>query len=121
MIYPARISVIDSCISVCDVKGALDALQSRLEEGEGGYVCFTNVHTAVTGRRDLAFRAITNQALLALSDGKPIYWVGRLKGARGLGHVPGPDFLLQAMRHFAGRRHFFYGSSPPSWIRWCGS
>jgi N-acetylglucosaminyldiphosphoundecaprenol N-acetyl-beta-D-mannosaminyltransferase len=107
-----RIDVVDSAISVCDMAGALEEIEASLVARQGGYVCFTNVHAAVAGRADPAFRAITNQALLTLADGKPVYWVGRMKGARCLGHIPGPDFLLHALRRFPESGHFFYGSSP---------
>ena len=66
----------------------------------------------VEGRRNEAFRQVTNQSFLSVADGKPVFWVGRAKGARGIGHAPGPDFFLAAIRRFAGRAHYFYGSTP---------
>jgi N-acetylglucosaminyldiphosphoundecaprenol N-acetyl-beta-D-mannosaminyltransferase len=112
MSRPGRVGVIGSQISACDSEAALDYVHSMLREGAGGYVCFTNVHGAVTGRRDARFLDITNQSLLSLADGKPVYWVGRLHGASALGHVPGPDFMLATLRRFPERRHYFYGSTP---------
>jgi N-acetylglucosaminyldiphosphoundecaprenol N-acetyl-beta-D-mannosaminyltransferase len=104
--------VLDSNISICNAAVALDAVQSALTPGTGGYVCFTNVHAAVSGRRDPRFRAITNGSLLSVADGRPVYWVGRLKVGDRIGHVPGPDFFIQALQRFATHRHFFYGSTP---------
>ena len=112
MTLPGRIGVIGSEISVCDTDVALDLLQERVAKGGGGYVCFTNVHGAVTGRRNADFLDVTNQSLLSLADGKPVYWIGRLHGAGALGHVPGPDFMLATLRRFPQRRHYFYGSTP---------
>ena len=112
MEIPERIGVIGSQISVCDTNRALGFLQAKAEQGGGGYVCFTNVHGTVMGRRDAGFRDITNQSLLSLADGKPVYWMGRLHGAGDLGHVPGPDFMLAALRRFPYKRHYFYGSTP---------
>jgi N-acetylglucosaminyldiphosphoundecaprenol N-acetyl-beta-D-mannosaminyltransferase len=109
---PQRISVIGSLISVCDSHQALDLLEQRLGDGGGGYVCFTNAHTAVTGQHDARFQAVTNNSLLSVADGMPVYWVGKLKGASELGHVAGPDFMPRALNRFADRRHFFYGSTP---------
>ena len=74
-----------------DADRALTLIEERLGDGRGGYVCFSNVHTVVTGRRDVDFRAITNASWLSLADGKPVYWVARTKGPAG--HVPGPDFM----------------------------
>jgi N-acetylglucosaminyldiphosphoundecaprenol N-acetyl-beta-D-mannosaminyltransferase len=109
---PVRIGVIGSQISVCDSRSALDRLDERLRQGGGGYVCFTNAHAAVTGRQDARLRDVTNNSLLSVADGKSVYWLGRLKGARGIGHVAGPDFMPLALARFAERRHFFYGSTP---------
>jgi N-acetylglucosaminyldiphosphoundecaprenol N-acetyl-beta-D-mannosaminyltransferase len=108
---PKRVNVIGSRVSVCDMKTALALIDARLQAGEGGYVCFTNAHTSVLGRRDLAFRAVTNQSFLSVADGKSVYWLGRLKG-QPIGHLPGPDFFLKALERFPGRRHFLYGSTP---------
>jgi N-acetylglucosaminyldiphosphoundecaprenol N-acetyl-beta-D-mannosaminyltransferase len=107
-----RVSVLGSKISICNTESALQLLEQRLQEGHGGYVCFTSAHGAVMGRRDARFRSITNNSFLSVADGKPIYWTGRLKGAP-LGHTPGPDFMPKALARFAHRRHFFYGSTPP--------
>jgi N-acetylglucosaminyldiphosphoundecaprenol N-acetyl-beta-D-mannosaminyltransferase len=107
-----RIRIVDSAISLCDEEAALRAVAERLENGRGGYVCFTNVHAVVTGRRDARFRTVTNESFLSLADGKAVYWAGRARGARELGHVPGPDFMLAALQRFPSHRHYFYGSTP---------
>ena len=91
---------------------AQQAVADRLANGSGGYVCFTNVHAVVTGRRDARFRDVTNESFLSLADGKAVFWAGRARGARDLGHVPGPDFMLAALRRFATHRHYFYGGAP---------
>lgn len=112
-----RVDVIGSQVTVVDMRSALDAVDARLADGGGGYVCFTNVHAVVTGRRDANFRAVTNGSFMSVSDGRPVFWVGRLKGASGLGHVPGPDFFIEALRRFRSRRHYFYGSTPETLAR----
>jgi N-acetylglucosaminyldiphosphoundecaprenol N-acetyl-beta-D-mannosaminyltransferase len=109
---PKRIAVIDSHLSDCDRGTALEILARSVREGRGGYVCFTNVHMAVMGRRDESIRGITNDSLLSMADGKPLYWVGRMKGARRIAHSPGPDVMLETLRRFADRGHFFFGSTP---------
>jgi N-acetylglucosaminyldiphosphoundecaprenol N-acetyl-beta-D-mannosaminyltransferase len=109
---PERVTIVRSQISACDTAGALDCVESGLREGTGGYVCFTNVHTTVMGRRDSQIRAVTNRSFLSLADGKPIYWLGRFRAGRRLGHVPGPDFMLAALKRFPDRPHFLYGSTP---------
>lgn len=107
-----RIDVVGSKISVCDCGSAMRLLEQRIASGDGGYVCFTNVHAVVMGNREPDFQRITRESLLSVADGKPVYWVAKAKGARGVGHVPGPDFMLQAIRRFPEAGHFFYGSTP---------
>jgi N-acetylglucosaminyldiphosphoundecaprenol N-acetyl-beta-D-mannosaminyltransferase len=107
-----RVDVIGSRVSACTLQDALDAVDVRHQQGGGGYVCFTNVHAVVEGRRNPAFRQVTNDSFLSVADGKPVFWVGRAKGARTLGHSPGPDFFREAIRRFPHRRHYFYGSTP---------
>jgi N-acetylglucosaminyldiphosphoundecaprenol N-acetyl-beta-D-mannosaminyltransferase len=109
LIEPGRIDVLGSQISAVDSEQALRLIQERLSDGRGGYVCFTNVHTTVTGRRDARLRAATNGSFLSLADGKPVYWLARRRGAAG--HIPGPDFMALALDRCRHRRHFFYGST----------
>jgi N-acetylglucosaminyldiphosphoundecaprenol N-acetyl-beta-D-mannosaminyltransferase len=109
---PERVEIVGSEVTSCDSEHALDLMESQLRGGGGGYVCFTNVHAVVMGRRDRAFRSITNGSFLSVADGKPVFWVGRMKGAESLGHVPGPDFFFQALARYPTHRHFFYGSTP---------
>lgn len=108
----ARTDVIGSQISCCDSEQVLAIVERQLGQGAGGYVCFANVHSTVTGRRDERFRRVINESLLSVADGKPVFWAGRARGASGLGHVPGPDFMLLAMTRFPERRHYLYGSTP---------
>jgi len=107
-----RVNVLGSQISLCDAAGALDEIECSINGGQGGYVCFTNAHTVIEGRRDDHFRSITNGSLLSLADGSPVYRVARRFAASDAGHVPGPDFFAYALTHRPSRRHFLYGSTP---------
>lgn len=111
MTTPARVNVIGSMVNGCDMDTAVGLVDERVRTGEGGYVCFTNAHTSVLGRRDPAFRSITNGSYLSVADGTPVFWLGRLKGSK-IGHAPGPDFFLSTLERFPRRRHFLYGSTP---------
>ncbi len=112
MIQIQRVDVLGSMISAADMGTAIAAIEGQLSTGSGGYVCFTNAHTAVMGRRDPEYRAITNHSFLSLADGKPVYWMAHQRSMGSAGHTPGPDLMLEAFRALAHRRHFLYGSSP---------
>lgn len=107
----SRFRVLDCWISCVDMPKAAEYVRNRIGTGEGGYVCFSNVHTVVTARRDHRLREITNASFLSLPDGKPLSVVGRLLGVREVGHVAGPDFMPYFLQTAMETRHFFYGSS----------
>lgn len=117
MTVPVRVDVIGSRVSACSLDEGIAQIERRLDEGHGGYVCFTNVHAVVEGRKKAALQKATNGSFLSMADGKPVYWVGRLKGARGIGHSPGPDFFRAAVSRHPQRKHFFYGSRPETLAR----
>ena len=79
---------------------------------EGGYVCFSNVHTVVTARRDLRLREIINQSFMSVPDGKPLSVLASLRGIKDVAQVAGPDFMPYFLEFARGTRHFFYGSTP---------
>jgi N-acetylglucosaminyldiphosphoundecaprenol N-acetyl-beta-D-mannosaminyltransferase len=95
-------------------KEGLNALLQRIDSGEGGYVCFSNVHTVVTAYKADDYQNTLNSAYIAFPDGKPVFWVGVAKGNKGIQSVPGPDFMENLLSKYKGRiiRHYFYGSKP---------
>jgi N-acetylglucosaminyldiphosphoundecaprenol N-acetyl-beta-D-mannosaminyltransferase len=104
-----RVDVLGSKISAVDTQEAVRLVGRRLEGGEGGYVCLTNVHAVVIGYQDAEFQRITNSSYLSVAAGKPVYWTARTKGPVGL--VSSPDFMRLVLERYAGRKHFFYGST----------
>lgn len=106
-----RVDILGSQVSAYCLSEVFQLLENRISSSEGGYVCFTNVHTTVMGVNNASFQATTNASFLSLADGKPIYWVAKAKGYRQIGHIPGPDFMLDAIRRFPDSGHFFFGST----------
>ena len=112
-----RPDVLGVTVNAMDVEAAFDVLVAGMREGRGGYVCFTNVHAVVTARDDACFRTATRNSLMSLADGKPVYWYLKAAGYADAGHVPGPDFMLDALKRFRDSRHFFYGSTPETLVK----
>lgn len=108
-----RFDVIGNKITHQTMQGAVDAVKQRVHSGDGGYVCFTNVHVSVMAREDNDIRNIINNSYMSLPDGKPLYWVGKLKGLSGLEQVPGPDFFPRLLKTKVEPplRHYFFGGS----------
>ena len=106
-----KFNVIGCEIAALSMEQMIDSVLMQLQRGDGGYVCFTNVHASVMARENIEFKRIVNQSFLSVADGKPVYWVGKLKGYKAIEQIPGPDFfprLLQAKKT-PPLRHYFYG------------
>ncbi|MCF6354353.1 MAG: WecB/TagA/CpsF family glycosyltransferase [Candidatus Polarisedimenticolaceae bacterium] len=111
---PDKFDLLGVNISDIDRKKALAIVGAHCETGNGGYICFCNVHTAVMARCDLEYRCVLNQAFLCAPDGKPVYWVGRLKGHSAIQQVAGPDFFEDCFSasEELGLKHYLYGGHP---------
>src|SRR5437867_4391437 len=90
----ARYGVLGVGIDAVDPGRARDAIEGWIAGGERGYVCVSNVHVVMEARGDEDLRRIVNAAALAVPDGMPLVWVGRLKGHAGVRRVYGPDLTL---------------------------
>lgn len=112
-----RFPVLDCRINRTDLERATNDTCAHISTGAGGYVCFSNVHTVVSARRDELLRDITNQSFLSLPDGKPLSLVARWHGLTDVGRVAGPDFLPYLIGKTRGARHYFYGSTPETLAR----
>lgn len=101
-------------IDAVDPARAADAIEGWIARGERGYVCVSNVHVVMEARRDAGLRRVVNEADLAVPDGVPLVWVGRLKGHPAVRRVYGPDLTLLLCERAAKRGHrcFFYGGAP---------
>ena len=107
-----RFDMLGCSISAVDMETAYLTTLGRIQSKEGGYVCFSNVHTVVTARNDGGLRSATNNAFMAMPDGKPLSIVGRWKGALNVQQVAGPDFMPYFFSRGKGTKHYFYGSTP---------
>ncbi|MBP7064866.1 WecB/TagA/CpsF family glycosyltransferase [Ferrovibrio sp.] len=88
-----------------------------LRAGERQYICHVNVHTLVESWRDARLHDALAHAGMAATDGMPLVWLLRRRGAGQAGRVYGPDLmtaLLASGEHVQGRplRHFLFGGSP---------
>lgn len=95
---------------------ALIWAEQRIRSGDGGYVCHVGAHGIVEAQQDECLRRALAGAALAVPDGVPLVWLGRMRGLSAE-RVYGPDFmraLLSATAQWADRpcRHFLFGSSP---------
>ncbi|BAU48037.1 glycosyl transferase [Sulfurifustis variabilis] len=108
----ARFRVLDCLISRTSIERAAKSVIEHVDSKTGGYVCFSNVHTVVTARKDIELRRITNESLLSVPDGMPLSLIARWRGLIDVQRVPGPTFMPYLIERARDLRHYFYGSTP---------
>lgn len=111
---PLRANVLGVEIDALDMTLALSLIAARLRKGPKGYVCAVSVHGVLEALRNSAVADALARAAIALPDGTPTVWVGRLQGCRSIDHVTGPAIMREIFRRmeFEGYSHFFYGGRP---------
>jgi N-acetylglucosaminyldiphosphoundecaprenol N-acetyl-beta-D-mannosaminyltransferase len=100
-------------LSCIDRAAAIDALFALVAARAGGYITITDAHGIVAAQADARLREIIGSARLALPDGMPSVWLGRLKGYP-MSRVAGSDFIREVLGDPRARavRHYFYGGDP---------
>lgn len=106
-----RFQILDCQINRTDMNRAVQSVLQQLTQDAGGYICFSNVHTVVTSRKDMRLRDVTNHSFMSMPDGKPLSIVAGLSGIKDMSQVAGPDFMLEMLGKHPTLRHFFYGST----------
>lgn len=100
-------------VAAVNMKQVLRLLGKWARQWSGEYICVSNVHTTVMSYEDSKYRAIQNEAVLALPDGKPLSVICKKRGYPKAGRVTGPDLMMEMLKasKIEGYRHYFYGST----------
>ena len=108
-----RVKIIGVDISVVNFELAQRVLFDNFDLARGKYICAANVHTTVSAHEDKNYREIQNSSFMTLPDGKPLSVVGKKRGTRLMGRVPGPDFLEEVLKRTENTemKHYFYGTT----------
>lgn len=99
-------------LSKLPLSNALDAVCEHCGRGDGGYVCFVNVHTLTESTTNPRLREALSGATYRFADGMPLVWLSHLKRRPLPGRVAGPDFTAALLRRERQRRHGFIGGPP---------
>jgi N-acetylglucosaminyldiphosphoundecaprenol N-acetyl-beta-D-mannosaminyltransferase len=75
---------------------------------------FCTVHSLVEATSNPALAAAFDSATMVCTDGMPLVWVARRRGARDAARVAGPDVMLALCDRgrAAGLQHYFLGGAP---------
>jgi N-acetylglucosaminyldiphosphoundecaprenol N-acetyl-beta-D-mannosaminyltransferase len=109
-----RVPVIGVQVDLLNWDDAIEQIAAWGREHASRYVCFSNVHSAVTAAFDGRFHRVVAESDMCTSDGAPVTWMLRQLGAPNQRRLNGPDLMW---RYFAaqaphGGKVYFYGSTP---------
>lgn len=109
-----RVPVIGVPVDVISWDAAISRIAAWGRAHESRYVCFSNVHSAVTAAFNTRFHQIISDSDMCTSDGAPVTWMLRQLGAPEQRRLNGPDLMW---RYFAeeapkGGKVYFYGATP---------
>lgn len=109
-----RLDILGVQVSALNMPDALRALDEQIAGGMGGVVCCAPAHLIIDAGEQPAVRDALNAADLVTPDGMAVVWLLKLRGAKGVGRVYGPDLLQAACAYGLERgwSHYFYGGAP---------
>lgn len=104
-------------VAATTMAGLVAAVGRRLELGRdapGTFVAFCGAHGIVESQVDAHLKAAHEAAMLVVPDGRPLVWVGRMRGFRDVDQVPGIESVEILCRAGVapGWRHYFLGGGP---------
>jgi N-acetylglucosaminyldiphosphoundecaprenol N-acetyl-beta-D-mannosaminyltransferase len=110
---PPAVNVLGVPVEDLTMDQALAKIAGILRRREKGYVCAIGVHGVMEAERDAELAAAFAGAAIAVPDGMPMAWVGRLQGHRHMQRLAGPDLMREVILRpeFARYTHFFYGGA----------
>jgi N-acetylglucosaminyldiphosphoundecaprenol N-acetyl-beta-D-mannosaminyltransferase len=109
----SSMNVLGVRVDALSMEDALAKIARILRARGKGYLSAINVYGVMEAQRDLELAAAYADAAIAIPDGMPTVWVGRLQRHRGIQRIAGPDLMREVFlrREFAHCTHFFYGGN----------
>jgi len=89
-----RVNVVSLDINVCNHDSAIRRVAELVEQGKGGYVCFSTVHMIMESHDDAEYAAKVNAADLIIPDGMPLVWMQKLHGEGQAARVRANDLMI---------------------------
>jgi len=105
------INVLGVRVDDLSMNTALSKIARILRARQKGYLSAICVYGVMEAQRDAELAGAYADAAIAIPDGMPVAWVGRLQGHREMQRVAGPDLMREVFfrSEFAHYTHFFYG------------
>jgi N-acetylglucosaminyldiphosphoundecaprenol N-acetyl-beta-D-mannosaminyltransferase len=109
-----RANLLGVGVHAVDRARAVSLVEDALARDGKHFICATAVHSVMDAQKDAALKTILNSAFLNVPDGKGTVWVGWMQHFAEMGHVGGPELMLEICRLSLRKRytHFLYGGNP---------
>jgi N-acetylglucosaminyldiphosphoundecaprenol N-acetyl-beta-D-mannosaminyltransferase len=93
-----RIEVAGVLVDHVDERGAAETLQRFVTDGRSHQIVTVNADFVRIARHDAEYRALLNEADLAVADGMPIVWLSRLRGTPLPARIAGLELVEETCR-----------------------
>lgn len=103
-----RINLFGILVSKINLKETITFL-SQYHYLQTNYICLPDLSVIIAAQNDNTLKYILNHSLLTLPDGKPLEFIGKLKGAKNMATVSGFWLIKELLQN--DLKHYFYGSS----------
>ncbi|HEX8369082.1 MAG TPA: WecB/TagA/CpsF family glycosyltransferase [Pyrinomonadaceae bacterium] len=90
----ARVRVVSLLPNVCNHESAIEKVAELVENGAGGYVCFSTVHMVMEAHDNPEYGAKVNGADLIITDGMPLVWMQKMQGRKDAARVRANDLMI---------------------------
>ena len=113
MLLPKKIKILNYLISAINNKKLIENINYYCSSQKKNYICVSAVHGAVESLYNIKYKIAHNNAVIAVPDGRPIYWALRLLGHTDIDHLPG-YFVTNEICKLANKKNYkigIYGST----------
>lgn len=99
-------------ISRTNPQHAQGLIMTAALEGEGGYICVTNMRMIRYAGESTDYAQLMEDSLMNLPDGKPLTWCGKLWGLKDVECTNGPElFAAMLAKGNNGLKHYLLGDT----------
>jgi N-acetylglucosaminyldiphosphoundecaprenol N-acetyl-beta-D-mannosaminyltransferase len=108
------VNILDINIAAMKMAAAIKLFQANIIDLNGQYVCFLNVHTAITAYTDAAYKEAIHAGSIIFPDGRPVAREVAKRAKVPAEKISGPDFFAKIMELSEENNwsHYFYGAAP---------
>lgn len=91
---------------------AVSTITTAAKEGNGGYICVSNMRTVILAQKDVKYNALMKESFMNWPDGTPLSWCGKFWGLKDVACTSGPKtFKTMLSSNDSGVKHFLLGDT----------